>query len=318
MARARRRQRHGPPGDAARRRDRDREGAALRHRLGRLALQQPRRAGVAVCAHAAGARHDRPVLRGGQRQPPAALGRAGHAAVDQSDRGGGAGRRASRRWCWTWRPRWPPTARSRPRRSAARRCRVGWMIDRLGQPLTDPKRAEEGFLLPIGGYKGYGLALIVGLAGRHAQRRGDGPRRDRLQPRRHQHHQHRPGRHGDRLERLRRRRAISRPASTGWCATCAPASACPASSASGCRASRATSGAPPTSATAFPCPRCCTGSCDGLRPRDRHRRRSTRSTQRRRQHDITPPPGGAPARIAVQRPGRGAGAGGRIPASRFA
>ncbi len=40
---------------------------------------------------------------------------------------------------------------------------VGWMIDRLGQPLLDPKRAEEGFLMPIGGYKGYGLALIVGL-----------------------------------------------------------------------------------------------------------------------------------------------------------
>ena len=40
---------------------------------------------------------------------------------------------------------------------------VGWMIDRLGQPLTDPKRADDGFLLPIGGYKGYGLALIVGL-----------------------------------------------------------------------------------------------------------------------------------------------------------
>jgi LDH2 family malate/lactate/ureidoglycolate dehydrogenase len=27
----------------------------------------------------------------------------------------------------------------------------GWMIDRAGQPLLDPKRAEEGFLLPIGG-----------------------------------------------------------------------------------------------------------------------------------------------------------------------
>src|SRR5215208_4172570 len=40
---------------------------------------------------------------------------------------------------------------------------VGWMIDRLGQPLTDPKRAEEGLLMPIGGYKGYGLSLIVGL-----------------------------------------------------------------------------------------------------------------------------------------------------------
>ena len=40
---------------------------------------------------------------------------------------------------------------------------VGWMIDREGQPLTDPKRANEGFLLPIGEYKGYGLALVIGL-----------------------------------------------------------------------------------------------------------------------------------------------------------
>ena len=39
----------------------------------------------------------------------------------------------------------------------------GWMIDRQGKPLLDPKRAEEGFLLPIGAHKGYGLALIVGL-----------------------------------------------------------------------------------------------------------------------------------------------------------
>ena len=39
----------------------------------------------------------------------------------------------------------------------------GWMIDRQGQPLLDPTRAAEGLLLPIGGYKGYGLALIVGL-----------------------------------------------------------------------------------------------------------------------------------------------------------
>ena len=60
----------------------------------------------------------------------------------------------------------------------------GWMIDREGRPLTDPKRAEEGFLLPIGGYKGYGLALIVRPARRHAERRRDGQGRDRLQPRR--------------------------------------------------------------------------------------------------------------------------------------
>ena len=39
----------------------------------------------------------------------------------------------------------------------------GWMVDRRGNALLDPKRAAEGFLLPIGGYKGYGLATIVGL-----------------------------------------------------------------------------------------------------------------------------------------------------------
>jgi LDH2 family malate/lactate/ureidoglycolate dehydrogenase len=39
----------------------------------------------------------------------------------------------------------------------------GWMIDAEGRPLTDPRRADEGFLLPIGGYKGYGLALVFGL-----------------------------------------------------------------------------------------------------------------------------------------------------------
>ncbi len=40
---------------------------------------------------------------------------------------------------------------------------VGWMVDRQGQPLTDPNRASEGFLMPIGGAKGYGLALMLGL-----------------------------------------------------------------------------------------------------------------------------------------------------------
>ena len=40
---------------------------------------------------------------------------------------------------------------------------VGWMMDREGKPLTDPKRASDGFLLPIGDYKGYGLALLIGL-----------------------------------------------------------------------------------------------------------------------------------------------------------
>ncbi len=42
----------------------------------------------------------------------------------------------------------------------------GWMVDRKGRPLTDPKLIEEGFLVPIGSYKGYGLNFVVGaLAG---------------------------------------------------------------------------------------------------------------------------------------------------------
>ena len=40
---------------------------------------------------------------------------------------------------------------------------VGWMIDKEGKPLTDPKRADEGHLLPIGDYKGSGLSLIIGI-----------------------------------------------------------------------------------------------------------------------------------------------------------
>jgi LDH2 family malate/lactate/ureidoglycolate dehydrogenase len=40
----------------------------------------------------------------------------------------------------------------------------GWMVDaKTGEPLTDPKRSKDGILLPIGGYKGSGLALMLGL-----------------------------------------------------------------------------------------------------------------------------------------------------------
>lgn len=42
----------------------------------------------------------------------------------------------------------------------------GWMVDRAGRPLTDPARSADGMLLPVGGYKGYGLGLVIGaLAG---------------------------------------------------------------------------------------------------------------------------------------------------------
>ena len=39
----------------------------------------------------------------------------------------------------------------------------GWMVGRDGKPLTDPTRQKDGLLLPIGGAKGYGLAMAVGL-----------------------------------------------------------------------------------------------------------------------------------------------------------
>ena len=39
----------------------------------------------------------------------------------------------------------------------------GWMVGRDGAPLTDPARRAEGFLLPIGGPKGFGLSVAIGL-----------------------------------------------------------------------------------------------------------------------------------------------------------
>jgi LDH2 family malate/lactate/ureidoglycolate dehydrogenase len=38
-----------------------------------------------------------------------------------------------------------------------------WATDDKGRPTTDPAVALDGFLLPIGGHKGYGLALMVDL-----------------------------------------------------------------------------------------------------------------------------------------------------------
>jgi len=39
----------------------------------------------------------------------------------------------------------------------------GWMVGRDGKPLTDPAKRDDGFLLPIGGAKGYGLSVAIGL-----------------------------------------------------------------------------------------------------------------------------------------------------------
>jgi LDH2 family malate/lactate/ureidoglycolate dehydrogenase len=42
----------------------------------------------------------------------------------------------------------------------------GWMVNReTGLPVTDPAEVPMGALLPIGGYKGSGLCLVLGLLG---------------------------------------------------------------------------------------------------------------------------------------------------------
>jgi L-2-hydroxycarboxylate dehydrogenase (NAD+) len=39
----------------------------------------------------------------------------------------------------------------------------GWALDHHGEPTTDPAAAIEGLLQPIGGFKGAGLAMIMGI-----------------------------------------------------------------------------------------------------------------------------------------------------------
>ncbi len=39
----------------------------------------------------------------------------------------------------------------------------GWMVGRDGAPLTDPAKKADGFMLPIGGPKGFGLSVAIGL-----------------------------------------------------------------------------------------------------------------------------------------------------------
>ncbi len=59
-------------------------------------------------------------------------------------------------------------ARGKIRSAASKgeRIPLGWALDAEGRPTEDPQAALKGTLLPIGGPKGYGLALVVdALAG---------------------------------------------------------------------------------------------------------------------------------------------------------
>jgi uncharacterized oxidoreductase len=55
----------------------------------------------------------------------------------------------------------------RARHAKGEKTPEGWIIDNDGQPTVDPAvfMSLKGMLLPVGGYKGYGLSLIVDVLG---------------------------------------------------------------------------------------------------------------------------------------------------------
>ena len=56
-------------------------------------------------------------------------------------------------------------ARGKMRKAAGRGERIpdGWALDAAGNPTNDPVEGLKGYVLPIGGHKGYGLALAIDL-----------------------------------------------------------------------------------------------------------------------------------------------------------
>lgn len=56
-------------------------------------------------------------------------------------------------------------ARGKMRKAAQKGERIppGWALDTDGNPTTDPNEGLNGYVLPIGGHKGYGIALAVDI-----------------------------------------------------------------------------------------------------------------------------------------------------------
>ena len=40
---------------------------------------------------------------------------------------------------------------------------LGWAVDKDGNPTDDPKKGQEGGILPVGGPKGYGLSIMLDI-----------------------------------------------------------------------------------------------------------------------------------------------------------
>ena len=148
---------------------------------------------------------------------------------------------------------------------------VGWMIDRDGKPLTDPKRADEGLLLPIGDYKGYGLSLIIGLLAGTLNGAAFGREVIDFVKEPGKADQYRPCHRCGVGRSVRAGGGSSSARSMRRSAPCAAPNGCPASSASGCPASRAITSAQDRTANGIPMPKPLRASLDACGARSRHR-----------------------------------------------
>ena len=87
-------------------------------------------------------------------------------------------------------------------------------MDHAGRPITDPNEAIDGLLLPIGGYKGFGLSLVFSLMG--GALNGTRTGRDTVSiDDAATAGQHRPGHHGAQRREFRRCRGLQAPRRQG-------------------------------------------------------------------------------------------------------
>jgi LDH2 family malate/lactate/ureidoglycolate dehydrogenase len=54
-------------------------------------------------------------------------------------------------------------AKMREAQKHGKKIPLGWALDRQGKPTDDPEAGLEGYLLPMGEHKGYGIALAVDM-----------------------------------------------------------------------------------------------------------------------------------------------------------
>ena len=143
----------------------------------------------------------------------------------------------------------------------------GWMVStrRRRAAHRSAERSADGLLLPIGGYKGSGLALVLGLLAGTLNGAAFGRDVIDFNYDDEQRLRHRPFHHRARRRALSSRSRPSPPRSTGTCATCAARSACPASTRSACPASeRRARARRPRRRTACRCRRSCIAQLDKL------------------------------------------------------